>query len=243
MNARKWVIASVVAGVMAIAAVIVLALPPSSRVFRTVVSMLTVQQGTDPLQFTYHLQDGSNLVALALGTAPTSNQVFAMLINCESSVADLVVFDKSTNSIFVVADSTSFTTVKQQASHKEKGGTVVAGATNDERFVAQFTVVATNSLAPGGFLTVTGRLHLGTNGCPAAVLIKLDKDPKDSSFDDKDVTDADQDSKLKDTSRAGQGHFIGVLNVISSEGPTNAVLVPLGHMTFRHELEQFTPPS
>ena len=30
--------------------------------------MLTVQQGTDPLHFTYHSDDGSNLVALALGT-------------------------------------------------------------------------------------------------------------------------------------------------------------------------------
>ena len=42
--------------------------------------------------------------------------------------------------------------------------------------------------------------------------------------------------------RAGEGHFIGVLNVISG-GSTNAWLVPLGHMTFRRQLEQTAPPS
>jgi hypothetical protein len=101
-------------------------------------------------------------------------------------------------------------------------------------------VVATNNLASGGLLTVAGRLHLGTNGCPTAVLISLDRDPKDSSFDDKDVTDLDQDAKTKDTYRAGQAHFIGVLNVISG-GSTNGWRVPLGHMTFRRQLDQLTP--
>ncbi|MGO9246523.1 MAG: hypothetical protein ACLPT4_10550 [Verrucomicrobiia bacterium] len=233
MNARKWVAASVVVGVMAIAAVIVYALPPSARVFRTVVSMLTVQQGTDPLQFTYHLQDGSNLVALALGTAPTSNQVFAMLINCESSGADLVMYDESNSNILVIATSDNITTVKQQAIHK-----LTAGHTNDERFVALFNVVSTNDLA-GGYLTVAGRLHLDTSGCPAAVLIAINRDAEDASFDDKDVTDMEQDAKFKDMYRAGEGHFMGVLDVISG-GSTNAWLVPLGHMTFRRQLEQLT---
>lgn len=234
MNAKKWVAASVVVGVMAIAAVIVFALPAPTRVFRTVVAMLTVQQGTDPLQFEYHLQDGSNLVALALGTEPTSNQVFAMVINCESTVANLVVFDESTSNTFVIATSEDITTIKQQAITR-----LTAGHTNDERFVALFNVVATNDLA-GGYLTVAGRLHLDTNGCPAAVLISMNRDAEDSSFDDKDVTDTEQDAKVKDMYRAGEGHFMGVLDVISG-GSTNSWLVPLGHMTFRRQLDQLEP--
>ena len=235
MNARKWVAVSAAIGAVAI--VTALAAPFSNpvRVFRTVAAMLIVEQGTDPLQFDYHLKDGADLVGLALGTTtPTSNQVFAMEIDCSSSQADLVVFDKSDSNITTIATSDSFTTVKHQAVHH-----LTAGATNEERFVAHFNVVAANNLAPGGFLTVAGRLHLDTNGCPTAVLISLDRDPNDSSFDDKDVTDLEQDAKIKDTYRAGQAHFVGMLNVISSSGSTNAWLVPLGHMTFRHRLDQF----
>ncbi|MGD1020423.1 MAG: hypothetical protein ABSA12_14010 [Verrucomicrobiia bacterium] len=236
MNARKWVAVSAAIGASTI--VTTFALTNPVRVFRTVVAMLTVQQGSDPLQFDYHLRDGEDLVALALGATPTSNQVFAMEIDCGSSQADLVVFDKSNSNITTIATSDSFTTVKQQAVHR-----LVAGTTNEERFVAHFDVVAANNLAPGGFLTVAGRLHLGTNGCPTAVLISLDPDPKDSAFGDKDVTDLEPDGSIKDTYRAGQAHFIGMLNVISTNSTesvsTNAWLVPLGHMTFRRQLDQF----
>ncbi|HTS18604.1 MAG TPA: hypothetical protein VMP11_13605 [Verrucomicrobiae bacterium] len=228
-NTRRWVVACVVAGVMAIGAVVVLAVGFPPRVFRTVASMLMVQQGTDPLQFTYQLQDGSNLVALALGAAPSSNQVFAMLINCASSSADLVMYDESDSNIMVIAESESFATIKQQAINR-----LTPGHTNDERFVAQFNVVATNNLA-GGYLTVSGRLHLDTNGCPTAVAISLNRDKQDGSFGDKDVTDMEQDAKVKDLERAGEAHFIGVLDVISG-GETNTWLVPLGHMSFRREL-------
>ena len=90
-----------------------------------------------------------------------------------------------------------------------------------------------------GFLTVAGRLHLDSNGCPQAVLVKLDRDPKDSQVGDKDVPDTEQDGKSKDPDlrgrRAGQAHFIGVLDVISG-GRTNTALVPLGRMTFRKQL-------
>jgi hypothetical protein len=222
-------VAGVVAGVVAIGAVVVwgIGLPP--RVFRTVTSMLTVQQGTDPLQFTYQLQDGSNLVALALGEAPSSNQVFAMLINCESSAGELVMYDELNSNILAIAVSASFATVKQQAINR-----LTPGNTNDERFVAQFNVVTTGNLV-GGYLTVSGRLHLDTNGCPAAVAISLNKDSEDASFADKDVTDLEQDAKFKDLERAGEGHFIGALDVISG-GSTNTWLVPLGHMSFRREL-------
>ncbi|MGD1018596.1 MAG: hypothetical protein ABSA12_04680 [Verrucomicrobiia bacterium] len=235
-SVRKWVAVSVVVGVMAIAAGIVFASLTSSRVFRTVVSMLTVQQLTGPLEFEYHLQDGSNLVALALGTTPSSNQVFAMVMNCESSEANLVMYDESNSNILVIATSENVTTIKQQAITR-----LTAGNTNDERFVAQFNVESVGNLA-GGYLTVAGRLHLDTNGCPVAVLIAMNRDAEDASFDDKDVTDVEQDGKIKDMDRAGEGHFIGVLNVISG-GSTNAWLVPLGHMSFRRELEQLAPLS
>jgi hypothetical protein len=122
--------------------------------------------------------------------------------------------------------------MKQQAIH----GTT-AGATNEERFVAQFQVEQVGDLV-GGFLAAAGRLHLGANGCPATVLLSLDRDPEDSAYDDSDVTDAEQDAKTTDKYRAGQAHFVGVLNVISSGGSTNTWLVPLGHMTFRHQLDQ-----
>ncbi|HVM60608.1 MAG TPA: hypothetical protein VMV72_07040 [Verrucomicrobiae bacterium] len=235
---RKWAAAGVAASVVA-AAVVFAALPGPIRVFRTVVSMLTVQQGTDPLQFTYNLRDGEDIVSLALGATPTSNQVFAMLIPCNSAAADLVMYDKSDSNIMLIATSTSFTTVKQQAFNKRRA---TAGATNEERFVAQFNVVATNNLAPGGFLTVAGRLHLDTNGCPVAVLIKLNKDAKDAGYADADVTDMEQDAAIKDEYRAGEAHFIGMLNVISGD-ETNAWLVPLGHMSFRRQLDQLNPPS
>jgi len=196
--------------------------------------MLVVEQGAGPTglpDYEYALLDGSNLVTLALGTQPTSNQVFAMEIDCGSSQADLVVFDKSNSNITTIATS-EITTVKQQG--------LRSTFVNEERFVAHFTVIAQNNLAPGGFLTIAGRLHLDTNGCPHAVLISLDKDPYDGIFSDKDVTDTDQDAKIKDQLRAGQAHFVGLLNVIDSASHTNAWLVPLGHMTFRHQLDQFT---
>jgi hypothetical protein len=231
MNARKWVAVSAAIGAIAVIAVFAFTNPV--RVFRTTAAMLIVQQGTDPLQFNYHLKDGEDLAALALGATPTSNQVFAMEIDCGSSQADLVVFDKSDSNITTIATSDNFTTVNQQALHG-----LTAGTTNEERFVAHFNVVATNNLAPGGFLTVAGRLHLGTNGCPTTVLISLARDSEDSAFDDKDVADTEQDANIKDIYRVGQAHFVGVLNVISS-GSTNAWLVPLGHMSFRHQLDQF----
>jgi len=176
MKVRKGLAVTAVVSALAIATAFASLISNPIRVFRTVVAFLTVQQGTDPLQYTYHLRDGVDLSTLALGTAPTSNQVFAMQINCDSSQAFLVVFDKSiSNAIMTVADSTSFTTVKQQVFNRRK---LTAGNTNDERFVAQFNMVPTNNLA-GGFLTVAGRLHLDTNGCPTALLIALDKDPQD----------------------------------------------------------------
>jgi hypothetical protein len=62
---------------------------------------------------------------------------------------------------------------------------------------------------------------------------------------DQDVANTEQDSKSKDpglrTQRAGRAHFIGVLDVIGG-GQTNAVLIPLGRMTFRKQLEDISVP-
>ncbi len=184
------------------------------------------------LRFEYAAYDGSNLVALALGGNPTSNQVFAMDIDCDSSVAHLVVFDKSVSSnIMKIATSASIDTLAQQ--------TTKSTITNEERFVALFNINPTNDLL-GGFLTVAGRLHLSTNGCPHSVLVSVDRDPEDSACDDRDVPNTDQDRKSKDVDlreqRLGQAHFIGVLDAVI-DGGTNTVLIPRGHMTFRQELE------
>jgi len=199
--------------------------------FRTTASFEIVSQGTSPLQYTEHLWDGSNLVALALGADPTSNQVFAMDIDCGSAVAHLEVFDKSNSNTTVIATSTSFDVVERQAVHR-----LTAGNTNEERFVAEFVTQAQGNILSNGFLTVTGRLHLGTNGCPTTVTVHLDTDKDDKVFGDKDVHDFEQDAKDKEVQRAGQAHFIGVLDYVDG-GVTNSALIPLGHVSFRRELE------
>ncbi len=215
----------------------------SSQTYRTTSGMLVVADKSVTnintltshtnvvLRFEYAVYDGSNLVALALGGNPTSNQVFAMDIDCESSVAHLVVFDKSNSNKTTIATSASIDTLAQQ--------TTKSTITNEERFVALFNVNPTNDLL-GGFLTVAGRLHLTTNGCPHSVLVSVDRDPEDSACDDRDVPNTDQDRKSKDVDlreqRLGQAHFIGVLDAVI-DGGTNTVLIPRGHMTFRQELE------
>ena len=233
MNAKQWTMVGVASAAVGVLAVFALSNP--QRVFRTTASMLVVGQGsntvTGHLEYDYGHFNGSNLVALALGADPTSDQVFAMQIDCDSSVATLVVFDKSNSNMTTIATSSSIDTLKQQGPK--------ANFVNSERFVARFDVEAVGDLA-GGFLTVAGRLNLDSNGCPQAVTVKLDKDPKDSQCDDGDVVNSEQDSKDKDLRgrRSGLAHYIGVLDVISGDG-TNTVLVPRGRMTFRKLLGEF----
>ena len=235
MNVKKWMMVG--AAITVVGGLTVYALSNPQRVFRTTASMVAVGQGSNSvsghLEYDYAVFNGSNLVALALGADPTSNQVFAMQIDCGSSLATLVVFDKSNSNITTIATSTSIDTVQQQG--------VRSNFVNDERFVARFGVESVGDLA-GGFLTVAGRLHLDTNGCPRAVIIKLDRDKQDSQLTDQDVENTEQDGKSKDpdlkSQRAGQAHFIGVLDVIGG-GQTNKVLIPLGRMTFRKLLDEF----
>jgi hypothetical protein len=233
MNGKKWIAASLAVG--AIATLAVFAGPGPVQVFRTTAGMLALGQGSNSIsgnpEYNFAVLDGSNLVALALGANPDSNQVFALEINCASSQADLIEFDKSNSNSTVIATSTSISTIVQQG--------IRSHFVNEERFVAQFAVQSVGNLA-GGALTVAGRLHLGTNGCPATVLIAVDRDPDDGIFNDLDVSDTDQDGKIKDQERAGRGHFIGTLKVIDGT-ETNTVLVPLGHMTFRRTLDSNLP--
>jgi len=206
------------------------------RVFRAPAAMIAVGQGTNSisghLEYDYAFLNGSNLVALALGTDPTSNQVCALQIDCGSSAAALVVFDKSNSNITTIATSTSIDTVQQQGFRATSG--------SDERFVARFNVGPVGDLA-GGFLTMEGRLHLDSNGCPHTVFLSLDRDPKDTQFGDTSVRDTEQDARSESVilrrQGAGLGHFIGVLDVASG-GPTNVVLIPLGHVTFGNQLDE-----
>jgi hypothetical protein len=230
MNWKKWMVVSMAIG--AIATVAVLATQPPVKVFRTTAGMIALGQGSNSIsgdpEYNAASLDGSNLCALALGENPDSNQVFAMSINCDSTSASLIVWDKSvSNSVATVATSTSFDTIVSQG--------LKSHYINNERFVAQFAVASTGKLA-GGTLTVTGRLHLGTNGCPASVLTALDVDPQDAVFCESGVANTDQDGKIKVAERAGRADFIGTLNVVES-GSTNTWLLPLGHLSFNQVLD------
>jgi len=238
MKLRKSTMLGVaITAVTALAAFAVIVISNPDRVFRTTASMVAVGQGSNSvsghLEYDYAFLNGSNLVSLALGADPTSNQVFAMEIDCDSGVASLLVFDKSDSNITIIATSSSIDKVRQQG--------LKANFVNSERFVARFDVNPVGNLA-GGFLTVAGRLDLDSNGCPQAVLIKLDRDSNDVQLGDQDVANTEQDSKSKDpdlrTRRAGRAHFIGVLDVVGGGG-TNTVLIPFGHMTFRRQLDEF----
>jgi hypothetical protein len=239
MQLKKWtIVGAAVTAVAVVAAFAIVVLTPPLRVFRTTASMTAVGQGTNSIsghpEFDYAFLNGSNLVALALGANPTSNQVFAMEIDCGSQVASLLVFDKSNSNITTIATSSSIDTVRQQG--------LKSHFVNSERFVAQFAVNSVGNLA-GGFLTVAGRLNLDTNGCPHAVTIALDRDTHDTQLGDQAVVNTEQDGKSKDTAlktqRAGRAHFIGVLDVVGG-GETNTVLIPLGRMTFLRQLDEFS---
>jgi len=225
---NKWVVVSAVA-VSATAAVLALTNPV--RDFRTTAYMVGVTQKADSIhpQYEYVGMDGSNLVALALGVNPTSNQVFAMSIDCGSSGATLMSFDKSNSNMVAIATCDSLQIVQNRGAKFDY--------VNSERFVGQFAVQSTGNIA-GGMLTVAGRLDLDTNGCPVAVLIKVDKDPQDNSYGDTAVPDMDQDASIKNIYTAGRGHMVGWINIVSGSD-TNVMLIPLGHLTFLHQLEQY----
>ena len=222
MNVKKWIVLGV-GSLMAVAASV---WGGSSGLlsFGSAAYTVAVSQTTDGgiPQYSYESWWGSDIVSLALGgTQPATNQVLAFAMNCDSSMALLVIFDTITSNMTTIAETTSFDTVQD--------ADTTTGTTNRERFVGVFDVQPVGNLA-GGYLTVAGRLHLDTNGCAMAVLTAHDHDPLDKSMGDQDIVKVSPGKGKGITQRCGQAHFMGVLDVISN-GQTNTVLIPTGHLT------------
>ena len=208
-----------------------------TRTFRTPAAIVGVIQDTDiggKPQYDFEGFAGHDLVNLALGTPLSTvrtNEVLALEVECDSSSASLAVFDKAASSnIATIATSSRIDVVQQQDDD-------ATAFPNRERFVTVLDVATlgngSNGLA-GGFLTIAGRLHLNpTNGCPRAVLVDTDRREDKLCDDRKDVKDTEERDRFKP--RAGRGHFIGVLDIISL-GKTNTVLVPAGALSINRQL-------
>ena len=235
VNARQWIAVSLVAS--AIAGTSVWAGSLKFLVFRTVAYIVAVSQSSSSgvPRYSYEAWGGHDLAALASSAGPTNDQVLAVAINCDSTAASLLVYDRSNSNMTTIAQTTAFDKVQQ--------ADPVTGNTNQERFVAVFEVQPVGSLV-GGYLTLAGRLYLDANGCPTALSSKEQKlfDHKekiDKTYDknvgDRDIANVDPNSKLL-TNRSGQAHFMGVLDVVSS-GKTNTVLIPNGHLTFCDQVD------
>jgi hypothetical protein len=227
VNVKKWIVLGVGSLIVAVASVWGGA--SSLLSFGSAAYMVTVSQtsaGGVP-QYSIESWWGSEIVTLALGTTPTTNQVLALAVNCDSSQGLLVVYDTTTSNVTTVAQTTSFDTVQD--------ANLTTGMTNEERFVAIFDVQPIGNLA-GGYLTVAGRLHLDANGCATAVLAAQDHDSLDKALGDEDIVKYTPGSHKGITQRSGQAHLMGVLDVISN-GQTNTVLVPTGHLTFAGQLD------
>jgi len=226
VNVKKWIVLGV--GSLIVAGASVRGGSSGFLSFGSAAYTIAVSQtsaGGIP-QYSYESSWGPNIVALALGTQPATNQTLAFAINCGSSAGLLVVYDTITSTMTTIAQTTSFDTVQD--------ANLTTGATNAERFVAVFNVQPVGNLA-GGYLTVAGRLHLDANGCPVAVLAAQDHDPLDKAMGDEDIVKYTPGNPKGITLRAGQVHFMGVLDVISN-GQTNTVLVPTGHLTLTGQL-------
>jgi len=223
-------------GAAAITAVAVSAWAVSDvpKTFRTLAYGLGIYQSQDGANkpvYAYQPIAGHDLVSAALGVplgTVLTNQVLALEVDCDSTTASLVVFDKATsNNIATIATSSSLDVVRQQDKD-------TAAYPNRERFVAQMSITPTNNLL-GGFLTLAGRLQLDpTTGCPRA--IRIDPDRFDRYFSDFDARN-DDDQKDHDVLRAGIGHAVGVVSLVFENGTTNTVLLPFEALSIRHELQ------
>lgn len=219
---------------IAVAAASAWAIADISETFRTLAYGLGLYQSHDGANKpVYGLQPlaGHDLVSTALGVpmgTVTSNQVLALQVDCDSTTASLVVFDKVTsNNIATIATSTSFNVVQQQDND-------TAAFPNKERFVAQLAITPTNNLL-GGFLTLAGRLQLDpTTGCPRA--IRIEPDRLDHVFEDFEGNNKD-DPKDHDILRAGLGHAVGVVSLVFDDGTTNTVLLPFVGLSVRHQFQ------
>jgi hypothetical protein len=227
VNVNKWVVLG--AAVLTVVGASALAASSNFYTFGSAAYTVVVSQANPqgPPQYSYSAWWGSDLVALALGTAPTDNQVLAIAMNCDSTAAILVVYDTSNSSIMrTIAQTTTLDKVQQ--------ADPVTGITNQERFVAVFDVQPTGNLA-GGYLTMAGRVHLDSNGCATTVLASRDRDPLDKAVGDRDIARLTR-GRNTSSQRSGQAHFMGVLDIISG-GQTNTVLVPSGHLTSCNQLD------
>lgn len=206
----------------------------NGETFRTLAAGTGLYQSQDAASKpVYGIQPllGHDLVAAALGvpmSTTLSNQVLALQIDCQSTTASLVVFDKiASNNIATIAVSTSFDVVQQQDVDTN-------AFPNREHFVGQFTIAPTNHLL-GGNLTIAGRLQLNPDtGCPRAIKVQID--PLDHLFGDFDGKNLD-DPHDKTILRAGLGHAVGTVNMVFDNGTTNNVLLPFMELSIRRQLQ------
>jgi hypothetical protein len=186
---------------------------------------------------------GADLVNLALGTdigTLRTNEVLAFEVACDSSSAELVVFDKATKSNLVTIASSSRITVVQQQDNP------AASFPDRERLATEMNVGAvggsSNALI-SGFLDVAGRLYLNpTSGCPRTVLVDTDRKQDGLCGDSAVVTETADvtigHGKIKitdDKEVGGRGHFHGALTAIIA-GQTNTVVVPTGSLSIDRQL-------
>ncbi|MGA2139798.1 MAG: hypothetical protein ABSH14_13145 [Verrucomicrobiia bacterium] len=232
MKAKRWIVIGTVASAAAV--LTALAVPVATRTFRTTAAVTAVLQIADPLAPSTALLAtlplaGHDLVSYSLGTTNVlTNQVLALEINCDSSQANIVVYDKALHSnILVIATSTRIDALTSQDDP-------TAAGPNRERFVMQMGV-NTNGFLIGGYVTVAGRVYLDpATGCPRALLKDTDK-RWDKTFGEIVVKDLD-DKTDKGKSIAGEAHLIGMVNSIVVGGSTNVFLLPFGHLTIKQQL-------
>jgi hypothetical protein len=231
MKMKAWMIVGAAICLAASSAVFA-----QERTFRTTAALEGVFQIPNPAATTTKVLftegfAGHDFVNLALGTALTTvrtNEVLALEINCGSTQASLVIFDRTKlSNIVTLATSTQITALTGQDNPSAPGP-------NHERFVIQMDVNNNNDLL-GGFLTIAGRMYLNpTNGCPRALLVDTDRG-SDRLFADAAVKNTDNPAE-KDTRISGEAHLIGVADVIFTDGSTNTVLLPFGDLTMRRQL-------
>lgn len=234
MKMKTWL--AVGAVVLLASASGVLAGTPA-RTFRSPAAIQGVIQDTDlaakPV-YDFEKFIGADLVNLALGTAlgtVRTNEVLALEFACDSSSAQLVVYDKAaSNNIATIATSSRIDVVQQQ----DRDSTAFP---NRERYVAHLDIGSlgngTNGLT-GGYITIAGRVHLDpATGCPRALRVDTDHRQDNECGDPKAV----KDSEDKDPSKflAGRAHFVGVLDVVTA-GTSHTILVPAGALTIRRQL-------
>jgi len=224
MKSTRWIFLSLTGLALLLTSAYALV---ASKTFRTAGQFFTFTQG----KTTGTTLGGYNLVNLAMGRTAAStavpNQVLALILPCDYSAANLVVYDQSTVSIVAtVASASALDTIVQAVTNRD----------NQVRFLAQFQVNPNGSAANGllgGYLTVAGRIHANrTNGCPEAVSVNLDYDRNDISFGDRDVPRSVDPDPEPANLRTGLAHCLGVIDAVQN-GSTNTILIPFGHLSIR----------